>query len=354
MDPDLRRLLARVRIAAGLTAIPLILGADSGEPGTTTEQRVSCLDRVGPEACPTPEDALIRLAATDEGGCAVTAVLGDGRLSYFADSCCYDVIVTCTDTDTGHLSYRNNGCMGRPFRLDGAMARPGVRRRPARVLTLAAGMEPEKRAVLEAFWTEIAIAEHASVAEFHRAALDLLRFGAPEHLIAATQRAAIDEARHARRAFELASAYAGEQLSAGPLPLPTQVTLASSLAELARTTLRDGCGAETCSVWLYARLAKQVDDPTVRAVMDGIVRDETRHAALAWEVVRWALSQGDPAVGEAIREELDGVPPRPISVAVADDPELRRHGWAPAEEQSDIVWESWRAVVQPVAWEMLA
>ncbi len=244
--------------------------------------------------------------------------------------------------------------MGRPLRQGGLILRPAVCRRPGPTLPLAKGLAPWRRDVLTTFWTEIAIAEHASIAEFHRAALELLRFGAPDSLVAGAQRAAMDEARHARRAFELASAYAGEQISAGPLSLPAHVSLAGSLAELAATTLADGCGAETCSVWLYTRLARQVDDPLVRAVMEGIVRDEARHAALAWEVVRWAISEGGREVTDAVEAELEAGPPRPISPAAPEDPELRRHGWAPEAEQDAIVWESWRQVVRPVGRELVS
>ena len=37
--------------------------------------------------------------------------------------------------------------------------------------------------------------------------------------------------------------------------------------------------------------ARRARDPRIRAALAGIARDETRHAALSWELRDWALAQ---------------------------------------------------------------
>ena len=64
---------------------------------------------------------------------------------------------------------------------------------------------PLRDAVVKA-WTTAARAEHASVASFARFTLQLLHLGAPADLVADAQQAALDEVRHARLCFGVASA----------------------------------------------------------------------------------------------------------------------------------------------------
>ncbi|HZF50426.1 MAG TPA: hypothetical protein VE093_17330 [Polyangiaceae bacterium] len=63
------------------------------------------------------------------------------------------------------------------------------------------------------------------------------------------------------------------------------------------------CVRETYGALVAAWQARASVDPVVRAVMRRIARDEARHAALGWEVARWAearLSRADRArVSEA-------------------------------------------------------
>src|SRR6185437_10815965 len=61
------------------------------------------------------------------------------------------------------------------------------------------------RASLAETWTVLALLEHASVASFARVSLQLLAVGAPGDLVGATHQAALDEIRHARLCFALAS-----------------------------------------------------------------------------------------------------------------------------------------------------
>ena len=51
--------------------------------------------------------------------------------------------------------------------------------------------------------------EHASVASFARHTLQLLNIGAPSELLMSSQKAAIDEVRHAKMCYGLAAAFFG-------------------------------------------------------------------------------------------------------------------------------------------------
>src|SRR5690606_37693683 len=67
-------------------------------------------------------------------------------------------------------------------------------------------------------WLADAQMEHASVAAFARAALELMAVGAPAELLAGCAEAGLDEVRHARLCFALAAAYGGVAYEPGPLP----------------------------------------------------------------------------------------------------------------------------------------
>src|SRR6185369_11435722 len=94
-------------------------------------------------------------------------------------------------------------------------------------------------------WTRDGLFEHASVASFGRFALELLAAGAPAALVEDAHRAALDEVRHARLCFDLASAYAGEAIAPGAFPFEGRVEVTSDLASIASRAAREGCIGET-------------------------------------------------------------------------------------------------------------
>jgi hypothetical protein len=147
---------------------------------------------------------------------------------------------------------------------------------------------PATADLLARHWSTVARAEHASIASFARAALDLMALGAPPDLLAATQAACLDELRHAQLFFGLASGVSGSAVGPGPLPVPSPaapVTPESFLDAL----LRDACVNETLAVCQAVAEHAACGDPTVQAVLRTIIDDETRHAALAWRTLRWLL-----------------------------------------------------------------
>ncbi|MGH7439287.1 MAG: hypothetical protein ACRENE_26675 [Polyangiaceae bacterium] len=50
----------------------------------------------------------------------------------------------------------------------------------------------------------------------------------------------------------------------------------------------EGCVRETFGALVAAWQATHAGDASVRATLQQVAREETRHAALAWEVARWA------------------------------------------------------------------
>src|SRR5204862_11209 len=138
---------------------------------------------------------------------------------------------------------------GRPALQDGAAVLAPVEvgaawRRGAapRVDGLPAG----ERAALAAHWLAMARAEHASIASFARAALELAAVGAPPGLLVGVARAMADEVRHAELGFALASAYAGREVDPGPMP--ALAPRGGGLAAVACDTFVEGCVAETDAV----------------------------------------------------------------------------------------------------------
>lgn len=164
-------------------------------------------------------------------------------------------------------------------------------------------LDASQRQRLAQHWSHIGRMEHASVAAFARFTLQLLQFGAPQDLVEGSLSAQADETAHARLAFGLASAYAGEALGPGPLPMHGALA-ANSLAEMVRLAVREGCVGETLAALEAGEAKAACNDPCVRGVLERIEHDERRHAELAWRFLRWALSQ-DPSLSLVLETELD-------------------------------------------------
>jgi hypothetical protein len=136
--------------------------------------------------------------------------------------------------------------------------------------------------------------EHASVASFARFSLDLLRFGAPPHLLLASQVAGADEVRHAQVSFGLAARFGQnvDGVQVGSFPIE-RVDLTPTLTAMTNRTFEEGCNGESAAVVRIAYTLRFVHEASpVRAVLQQLLAEEARHAALAWSTVRWALGQG--------------------------------------------------------------
>ena len=208
------------------------------------------------------------------------------------DQCCFEIMT------------QDDGCAipGRPYLVgDHAVMAPSQPRRDWGDSSLSLdGLTQEARQVLAQQWTAHALAEHASVASFAQFALELMALAAPAELVADASQAAVEEVQHARLAFELASAFGGEAMGPGPLPMATLRT--PTLTQLAVATVKEGCINETLSTLLLAEQLEQASHPGVRKALATMVADETRHAELAWRTVAWAIREGGAEVHAAVKD----------------------------------------------------
>jgi hypothetical protein len=221
----------------------------------------------------------------------------------------------------------------------------------------AAELDTAERALLAEAWANDAAMEHASVASFSRFSLALLAAGAPAELVELAHRAALDEVRHARLCFDLASRYAGETLGPGPFPFDAEVHIEADLASLAASTAREGCLGETIAAMVASEQLARAKDPAVRAALEEIAEDEAGHALLAWKTVAWAVRVGGAPVRAAVERVLLGaLPPKvaPPRASAETSAKLEAHGQLDAFTRASTVADAIANVVVPAARELLA
>lgn len=189
---------------------------------------------------------------------------------------------------------------GRPLRSEDGfvVADPIARRDWMASLSLEATTPERERA--ERFLVDGA-AEHASVASFARASLQLLALGAPPDLIADVHRAALDEIEHARICYALAHRRGGPLVGPGPLAID-RAPFDTTLASFVNDTFLDGCVAETIAA-IDARERAMDGDAIERRALAQIADDEERHAELAWRMLAWAVRH-DPTGKMALRAAM--------------------------------------------------
>jgi hypothetical protein len=265
--------------------------------------------------------------------------------------CCYHV-------------YQDFCGVGRPFLSDGrplaAEARtggPGGAWTAQRVTPCLDSLTGDEREALAAAWARDGLLEHASVASFARFSLDLLAVGAPADLLEAAHAAALDEVRHARLCFALASAYRGAPVEPGPFPCGETVRVESSLTALAVAAVHEGCIGETISAILAAEQLARATDPAVRDVLATIAQDEARHAELAFRAVSWAIRVGGEPVRAAVAAAFDQAAQQGAAVAIEDGEvggALEAHGRIHAADARVAAASALVEVVLPSGRAMLA
>jgi hypothetical protein len=149
-------------------------------------------------------------------------------------------------------------------------------------------------ASLARHFAEMAELEDASVLAFERLAHELRAYGAPLELIQRAESSARDEVRHARATAALARRYgaparsyrrtAHHRETARRLPV-------RSLREIALENAVEGCIRETFGALTATFQAARAKDPLVKKLMGTIADDETAHAALAWDIAVWIVTQ---------------------------------------------------------------
>lgn len=262
------------------------------------------------------------------------------------DMCCYHWFEYCS----GRPLLGEHGPIVAPTRAGAAWDAPALAQAPAPALP------PALRQAIAAGWLEDGLAEHASIAAFARATLELMAVGAPPSLLAAAQRAALDEIEHARLCFSLAGRYGGAAVEPGPLPVPAPRK--ASPAQLAADAFAEGCVGETIAALAAQRAARSVTEPAVRDALVRVADDEARHAALAWSTVAWALAQGGEAVAERLRRTAAALrseaAARALPAAAPHADELAAHGRLDARAHALASREAWAEIIDPMLEELLA
>jgi hypothetical protein len=219
-------------------------------------------------------------------------------------------------------------------------------------------LEPALRAALAERWSLAARFEHASIASFNRFSLELLALGAPAELVAASNRAALQEVAHARASFALASAYAGRDIGPGALDIAGLGLDRVALDVLASATVSEGCIDETLAAAEAAGAEERASEPAVRWVLATIAREEREHAALAFRFVRWACDVGGEPVRESARQTFHAAlalrrasrQPAPDSPALARA--LEEHGQLAPTTRAALRVRTCREVLEPAAREL--
>ena len=263
---------------SGDAALPRAPGKIVGLPPPPTCQS---FEYVWPNCAPSGREVPDDHYPAPYAACAVrpnfSATETDKKRATSPEACCYADCVTPYE--------------GRPFRsVDGTASVASARQRTDWqashvVPKVVPSAERSER------WLKAALAEHASIAAFSQISLQLLALGAPASLLAAAHRAALDEIRHAEITFALAGAYAnGAQFGPAEFCVTSAVTT-QSLRAVALDALIDGCVGEAVSALAMADEAETEPNAHIATLIRNIVSDEERHAVLAWQIVRWALSK---------------------------------------------------------------
>jgi hypothetical protein len=175
----------------------------------------------------------------------------------------------------------------------------------------------EARVALGEEWTQRALGEHASIASFSAFSIALMTNAAPSKLVEDALVAALDEVRHARTSFDIASKLVGREVTAGALP-ESKHEFGQNLAQLALAVAREGCVDETLSAIAAAfesfelmnagnkYAALDVSTATwIRNELNTIAMEEASHSALAWRTLFWICGVDSEACDVVKKEVLD-------------------------------------------------
>nr|WP_216626904.1 ferritin-like domain-containing protein [Corallococcus exercitus] len=169
-----------------------------------------------------------------------------------------------------------------------------IGRRPVGLQAVEACRSPE---ALGRYFADAAHLEAASVHAFLRLRDELELHGADVGLQDAARRSAMEEVQHARVTDQLARRFGGTPQRPVVEDLPPR-----SLVDVALENAVEGCVRETYGALLAHHQALHARDLEVREVMVRIAEDETRHAALSWDIDQWARPRLSVEERETLRE----------------------------------------------------
>ena len=202
----------------------------------------------------------------------------------------------------GRLPSMQFGCyvVGRPLRRDGAIVAP-----PASVLLAAASAQDrgdDVRVQAAHVWGERAATEWASVPAFWELAAQLETSGAPADLAARARAAAADEVRHAEVAATIAARLSGGTVMLAPPARNGREVIRGNagLARLAVESWQDGALGEGLAAAMAQAESQTAGVAGIASAQASIALDEAAHAALAWDVLRWAAAADRAGVEPAL------------------------------------------------------
>ena len=154
-------------------------------------------------------------------------------------------------------------------------------------------------------WITNALGEHSSIASFSAFAIELMTNGAPSDLVEDSLQAGLDEVRHAKVSFAIASHLNAREIVPGPLPESSHF-FNKNLTNLIEAVAKEGCIDESLSaigaaaeVKLINRIleGRQESDKYsgieieslkwIRDELTVIAQDEFRHSNLAFRTLEW-------------------------------------------------------------------
>lgn len=215
-----------------------------------------------------------------------------------------------------NLINRQTECtVGRPLRDAAGDVVGGVDAHVAAPTTGAGPRTPpaacDDAAAIADAWAGDAQGEAASIPAFLQLAAELLAQGAPDALVARALDAAEDEVRHAAMCARQATRLGGRRVTPVVPASPLRPAIAGDegLVRLATESWLDGCLSEGAAAARARWAAAHASDRASAAVQRRIQRDEARHAALGWDVLRWAMRRGGAPVTDAVGALRDVAPP---------------------------------------------
>ncbi|RKI75140.1 ferritin-like domain-containing protein [Corallococcus sp. AB049A] len=169
-----------------------------------------------------------------------------------------------------------------------------IGRRPVGLQAAEACENPE---TLGSYFADAARLEAASVHAFLRLRDELALHGADVGLQDAARRSAMEEVQHAQVTERIARRFGGTPQRPVVEELPLR-----SLVDVALENAVEGCVRETYGALLAHHQALHARDLEVRQAMVRIAEDETRHAALSWDIDQWARPRLSAEERETLRE----------------------------------------------------
>ncbi|HEX5063432.1 MAG TPA: ferritin-like domain-containing protein [Kofleriaceae bacterium] len=155
-------------------------------------------------------------------------------------------------------------------------------------------------------WRARIAAEYTSAAITQQLVLWLIQAGAPPDLIDAGLAIVADELVHSRMSHEVYTLAGGTE---PPAIDRTQLGISrgNEMLELdiLRAAVRVFCLGETVAVPLFKHLRERCTQPSARAALDRILRDEVRHRDFGWDLLDWLCASplGD-RVPELVSQQL--------------------------------------------------